>query len=231
MSVSESIGDARVVILNKSKAEGKVGVRTRDYTAKKVEDYIEKVEIIDFQKGQADYEFTVTIIDDSNWEPDEDFFVELFEIGSEKKLDGRDTECKITILDDDKPGQLAFVNPNVRHAAVGPNSRIVSIDVKRIHDADGVVTVEYKTIEINEGERTARTGIDFEEAKGTLKFPPNEVMMTIDVKIIDKELSEDQERDEIFGLKLYNAFPAGVKISKRDVCRIELVKDAKAARQ
>jgi hypothetical protein len=48
MSVSESIGDARVVILNKSKAEGKVGVRTRDYTAKKVEDYIEKVEIIDF---------------------------------------------------------------------------------------------------------------------------------------------------------------------------------------
>jgi len=51
MSVSESIGEARVTILNKSKAEGKVGVRTRDYTATKVEDYLEKDEIIDFKKG------------------------------------------------------------------------------------------------------------------------------------------------------------------------------------
>ena len=157
--------------------------------------------------------------------------MELYDLDSTKKLEGRDTECKITILDDDKPGQLAFVNPNVRHAAVGPNSRVCSIDVKRIHDADGVVTVEYKTIEIDQGDRTARAGIDFEECRGTLKFPPNEVMRTIDIKIIDKELAEGEERDEIFGLKLYNASPAGVKISKRDVCRIELVKDAKAARQ
>lgn len=50
------------------------------------------------------------------------------------------------------------------------------------------------------------------------------------VKILDKELADGEERDEIFGLRLYNP-THGVKISKRDVCHIELVKDAKSARQ
>jgi len=50
------------------------------------------------------------------------------------------------------------------------------------------------------------------------------------VKILDKELQEGEERDEIFGVKLYDP-TNGVKISKRDVCHVELVKDAKSARQ
>ena len=38
------------------------------------------------------------------------------------------------------------------------------------------------------------------------------------------------ERDGIFGVKLENP-THGLKISKRDVCIIELAQDAKAARQ
>jgi len=62
-----------------------------------------------------------------------------------------------------------------------------------------------------------------------LVFEHNETEKEIVVKILDKELAEGEERDEIFGLKLYNP-TNGVKVSKRDVCHIELVKDAKSAR-
>lgn len=133
---------------------------------------------------------------------------------------------RITILDDDKPGQLAFANPNVRHAAT--HSDCV-VNIKRIHDADGEVTVKYRTIEIDSGDRTARADKDFEQTEGTLVFAHNETQKEIVIKILFRELAEGEERDEIFGLKLYDP-TNGVKISKRDVCHIELVQDAKAAR-
>lgn len=48
------------------------------------------------------------IIDDDGWEPDEDFYVVLYDINDEdkKQLYGDNTKTKITILDDDKPGVL-----------------------------------------------------------------------------------------------------------------------------
>jgi len=122
---------------------------------------------------------------------------------------------------------LAFSNPNVRHAAT--HSDCV-INIKRIHDADGEVTVKYKTIEIDQGDRTARSGVDFEKTEGILTFGHNETQKEIVVKILEKELLEGEERDEIFGIKLFDP-TNGVKISKRDVCHVELVKDAKSARQ
>ena len=36
----------------------------------------------------------------------------------------------------------------------------------------------------------------------------------------------DDERDEIFGLKLFNPEPAAVKISKKDTVMIEIVTNA-----
>ena len=176
MSVSESIDKARVIIANKHKTGGTIGVRTRDDTATAGDDFIAINEILTFAQGEAQKEVEIKIIDDHGWEPDEDFYVELYDPNTSKgrhgdKLPGRDTEVRITILDDDKPGQLAFVNPNIRHAAT--HSDCV-INIKRIHDADGEVTVKYRTIEIDSGDRTARADIDFEKAEGTLTFGHNE---------------------------------------------------------
>ena len=41
-------------------------------------------------------------------EPDEDFLIELYDPQTEKKLEGRDTQVRITILDDDNPGKIVF---------------------------------------------------------------------------------------------------------------------------
>ena len=227
MSVSESIGNAVVTIVNKNKNHASsIGVRTKDDTATAGDDFIQLDQEINFKKGDKKDTVSIKIIDDHGWEPDEDFYVELYDLNTGVKLSGRDTECRITILDDDEPGQIAFANPNVRHAATFNECVVV---VKRIHSADGEVSVCYKTVQIDQGERTARDDVDFEKKEGVLVFEHNETEKEIVVKILDKELAEGEERDEIFGLKLYNP-TNGVKVSKRDVCHIELVKDAKSAR-
>lgn len=46
----------------------------------------------------------------------------------------------------------------------------------------------------------------------------------ITVPILQKE--GEEERDEMFGIKLYDAWPAAVKVSKKDTLVIEIVTDA-----
>jgi hypothetical protein len=50
----------------------------------------------------------IGIMDDEDWEPDEDFYVELYDPGTGYKLKGKDTVCTVTIIDDDKPGTLSL---------------------------------------------------------------------------------------------------------------------------
>ena len=48
-------------------------------------------------------EIEIPIIDNNEWEPDLDFIVELYEIDApdKERLFGDDTQCKVTILDED----------------------------------------------------------------------------------------------------------------------------------
>ena len=46
-------------------------------------------------------------MDDDGWEPDEDFFVLLLD-ENDQELKGDDTKCRVTIIDDDKPGNIQF---------------------------------------------------------------------------------------------------------------------------
>jgi len=71
-----------------------------------------------FKSGQTEAEIQVKIIDDDVWEPDEDFFVELYDKTTGIRLLGDDTRTRITILDDDKPGMLVFAEKKAqRHPA------------------------------------------------------------------------------------------------------------------
>lgn len=79
MSVSESIDKCRIQVINKHKTEGEVGVRTRDDTATANDDFIPINETLKFSAGEASKEIEVKIIDDHGWEPDEDFYVELYD--------------------------------------------------------------------------------------------------------------------------------------------------------
>jgi len=114
MSVSEACGELKVTVLNQSKKAGVVGCRTLNDTASSPEDYGHKDDQITFTDGQESADFFVSIVNDDSFEPDEDFLIELYDPNSKKKLEGRDTQVRITILDDDKPGKIVFENPRTR---------------------------------------------------------------------------------------------------------------------
>lgn len=118
-SVSEGAGMLRVKITNKTGKEVSIGVRTVDAEATSPKDYIAIDQVIDFKKSSKnEAEVSVKIIDDENWEPDEDFFVELYDVNTGKRLNGEDTRTRVTIMDDDRPGMLAFAEKKqLRHPA------------------------------------------------------------------------------------------------------------------
>lgn len=95
----------------------------------------------------------IKIFDDDEWEPDEDFFVDLYELIDDievpankvnpeelniLRMIGGDTATRVTIIDDDKPGELVFAEKRaIRHAANESNCRVV---VKRVHGSDGTIS-------------------------------------------------------------------------------------------
>jgi len=173
LSVSEACQTAKLTVHNKSKQACRVGVRTRPDTATAPEDYEHIDQTLDFAAGQAEQDVHVVIIDDHGWEPDEDFYVELYDLNSNQRLTGRDTEARVTILDDDKPGTLAFDNPRIRHAVTSTDC---VIKVKRIHDADGEVSVRYRTIDYESKGTRAIAGTDYEHVEDTLTFKNQETI-------------------------------------------------------
>ena len=74
-SVSEASGSLKIAVLNKKKTEGSVRVITIDAEAKAGDDYEAVDKILVFKAGEAIKYIEVTINDDDNWEPHEDFFV------------------------------------------------------------------------------------------------------------------------------------------------------------
>ena len=64
--------------MNKKRSNNSVLVKTVDDQAKAGEDYQELIEVLHF-KGEEFKVIEVKINDDENWEPDEDFYVQLYE--------------------------------------------------------------------------------------------------------------------------------------------------------
>lgn len=78
-SVSEASGSLRIIVLNKKAKAGRVRVLTQDDDAKAGDDYEAVDTVLEFKEGQKELFVDVTINDDDNWEPDEDFYVLLLD--------------------------------------------------------------------------------------------------------------------------------------------------------
>lgn len=95
----------------------------------------------------------IPIVDDEEWNPDLEFWVELFnpnltEQGVDDLLSGDDTRCKVTILDEDFPGIIQFGCTDIR---VSKDTTEVEIEIERIDGSDGnvgcMVSTEPLTLE------------------------------------------------------------------------------------
>jgi len=191
--VSESSGKLSVVIINKSEKAGKVGVRTMDGDAKEEKDY-EKIDtILNFRGGEKEQTVQIGIVDDEDWEPDEDFYVVLYDPETNQPLEGEDCKSTVTIIDDDKPGQLSFEQRQVK--AIASNNEVY-ITVLRQHGLDGEISCYYKTEALGTDESSAKPGEDYEHTEGWLVFKSQEQEQKIRIPILSK--GENDKREEIF---------------------------------
>jgi solute carrier family 8 (sodium/calcium exchanger) len=147
-SVTESNGHVEVTIVKKAPdQELLVGVRTRDDTAVSPKDYREINEHIQFGIRDREMKIEIPIVDDEEWNPDLEFWVELFdpikqEQGLDDRLPGDDTRCKVTILDEDFPGTIQFGETDVR---VRKGATEVEIDIVRVDGNDGTISCMIST--------------------------------------------------------------------------------------
>lgn len=165
-------------------------------------DYEAVDEVLVFAQGEDTKYIKVIINDDDNWEPDEDFYVQLYKPGTDNfELEGADTRTRVTIIDDDKPGQVCFEEKSIKALAT---EQFCMVKLIRKNGSDGVVTVDYETIQLDESSHTATPGVDFHHTSGTVTFQHQIASAEIKIEIIQKP---DEVRDESFGIRLSNIFP------------------------
>jgi solute carrier family 8 (sodium/calcium exchanger) len=226
-SVSEASGSIRILIDNKKRTAGTVRVCTIDAEAKAGDDYEEVKQNLEFKNGQAEGFIEVKIRDDDNWEPDEDFYVQLYDPNTLQELEGRDTKTKVTIIDDDKPGQICFEESKAIKAIA--SEKVAEIVISRKNGSDGEVKVDYETIQLDTSSHTATPGLDYVHVKDTLVFIQGETSKIITIEILERK--DEEVRDESFGIQLSNIRPAGAKLSKKSFQIVNIVTDAESKKK
>ena len=79
-SVTESNVNVKITVVKKvSNQEVTFGYRTIEDTAKAPKDFHHKENTVTLSKKDNEFMFEIPIIDDDEWEPDLDFFVELYD--------------------------------------------------------------------------------------------------------------------------------------------------------
>ncbi|CDW86331.1 sodium calcium exchanger 1-like [Stylonychia lemnae] len=222
-SVNEAKGFVEVEILNKKKQQASIGIRTINGTAKAGEDF-EKVErTLKFKKDQESYKVPIKIMDNEEWEPDEEFSVELFDVKTGYAIKGKDVRSKITIIDDDNPGVLSFEFPQKRILASEPEAKIT---VVRKNGCKGVISCRFKTVDVEERDKRAIPNEDYEKTEGIVEFKSSEISQQITIKLLNKRQYDPDQTGMMFGLKIFDPQPKGiVKITMKDTCQVKLELD------
>jgi len=209
--------------MKKKEAEHKLlqfGVRTVDGTATaEVDDdkgdYKAIDEEITLEGGETETFVRIKIIDDEGIEPDEDFYIEIYDLETKLRLEGQDTQTTVTILDDDKPGIFGF---ETRAVKVRPKDEKIRLKVLRLDGCDEDVKINYKTIVPDFLSNPAEPTLDYLPNEGTLIFESGETMKVVEVAILQKE-DKGEDSESIFVVRLFE--PEFAKEEKQDAENIE----------
>ena len=146
------------------------------------------------------------------------------------------------------PAILGFESTDV---TVRKGMKEIVVVVKRENGSDGSVSCMIKTDAIAE-RKTANTAVEFDDycpVMNKITFLHGETEVRVAIPLVDKKVSElggklieetdkldenkeegeddeseEVEEDVMFLVKLFNAEPAGVKVSKKNTCIVTIVK-------
>lgn len=193
-SVDENKGKIDVEVIRHGNTSSEVSVyyNTVDGEALSGSDFKFTRGHVEFKKGETSKVITVELIDDSDYEPDESFFVQLKKPKEGKKGTpsepwefGKLKTTTVTILNDDKPGTMSFEKPTY---SVSEASGVVKIKIKRTEGADGEVQVMVKT-----ENGSAEAGKDYVKKEETVTFKDMQSEHEIEIGLVEDDAYEKEE--------------------------------------
>ncbi|NCQ69135.1 MAG: tandem-95 repeat protein [Microcystis aeruginosa W13-16] len=209
---SENQATVTVKLTGISQQTFTVDYNTNDGTAKAGEDYTTVSGKLTFNAGESVKTITVPINNDTAYEGNETFTLNLSNPTGGAVL-GTST-ATITIIDNDvpKPGTLAFSNTQFSVKEDGTPVNVVTIN--RTNGSDGQVSA---TINLNNN--TATTPNDYNNNPITVTFANGETQKTVTIPIVD---DLQFEGNETLNLSLTNA-PGGAIIGTQDKATLTIV--------
>lgn len=189
VSVLENKGKCQVSIIRSGQLNQQVMVKvhTIEGSAEEVADYEPIDKILTFNPGETKKVITVNIVDDDQWEPDENFFVKLSVIPEKSKdqlIIGARGVMEVTILNDDDPGEIQFKK---RGYLIKESCVNADVDVIRSNGVDGKVSVKWKATDksIKKDKEREETS-DETKREGTLHFKHGENCKKISIPIVNE---------------------------------------------
>jgi solute carrier family 8 (sodium/calcium exchanger) len=227
-SVKEDKGPLFVKILNKQNKYQKIGVRTFDGTATAGLDYERIQTVVELTADKDFVSIEIGIVADDQVEPDENFFVELYNLENGERYPGRDTITEVTIIDTDRPGIVTFKERLVK---VAENMDFAEVQLARVDGSDGLIGCRYFSKEKDDNVDKAIMGVDFNPVEGEMWFEHHEMEKTILVPI--KKKDNDPIREDTFEIriaklegesekKLFERGGVHPKFSKKNFCLVEI---------
>jgi len=228
-AIMESAGHVKLPLLRTGLIDKHASVKykTRDGTAKKHTDYIPVEGTAEFKPGETEAVISISIVDDTTYEDDEEFYVDLSEpmcpgeVGCLARLSDIYTTT-VLIIDDDQPGTLRFQQETLE-VPESDEDVVVNIMVERCNGATGTVGCSYFTEDDD-----AIANYDYKSASGKVTFLPGQQTATIPITIIKVGRYEQTEK---FRLILHEPFGEAVFDKNTDggdsqcICTITITAD------
>lgn len=200
-SVLESVGKARfgmrrygdpsvpVNVLWKTKSGNEAGC------AKAGKDFHMQEGNVEFEPGTMYQEVEVEIIDDDQYEDDQEFYIEITSaVSSHPEISasvGEKKEATVVIVDDDLPGLLSFEKEEV-HVQESTQKQMMEICVRRRMGASGEISCKVRT-----EDWSAKAGHDYTKLEEELRFTPGQMEAFAKVEIMPKGRYESTEKFRI----------------------------------
>jgi solute carrier family 8 (sodium/calcium exchanger) len=188
-----------------------VSYTTREGSAKAGQDFTHVEGRLDFPANKEESMIEVRIIDDTAFEEDEDFYVDLSVCGGFPLVDfGVTRTARIVIIDDDDPGMVGFLGGGQESRdqvtiIEPPIHEMITVMLDRRFGGTGVIGCEFRT-----EDGSAVAGTDYTAATGKVTFAPGQMETSIQVEI--KANGRYDTTDE-FKIVLFNPF-GGAKFDK-----------------
>lgn len=221
---------------------GMVKFETSSGSAMAGVDFVHVQGMAKFPPGEKEFIVKVGIIDDNEYEPDENFYCRLYG-PSDKNVIGHHAITEVTIINDDDPGQFTMEKETV---SVTENVGVVKLWIHRNNGCDGAIELNYYTSsnikpkeedESESGEASkenttsstsadhiAKPEQDYTPVQGVLKFGHQEVKKYIEVPIVDAK-EYDKSRMFFFHFSI-NEYPqCGAKYGDHKSSVIKIAHD------